>query len=134
MRNNRWFKIGLVVLVVAVIAGGAGLALGHKDAPAAKASKQKTIHLDINLKDGRLVEAASTYIVQPGTRLEFKITSDKLGKISVPTEPPQTITFTESPLVFQFTTSKRPGSYVLLYMASGSEKATPIGTISVRSK
>lgn len=94
---------------------------------------QKYNRLDIALKDGKLTSEAATYLVQPGASLEFHISSNKFGKISVPTQPPKTITFTESPLIFRFDASSEPGSYVLLYQAEGSKEIIKIGTIVVRS-
>ncbi len=98
-----------------------------------KSAVQQYNHIDIVLKDGKLVGQVSTYLVNPRDRLEFSITSDKLGKVGAPTDPPQTITFTQSPLVFHFSASTKAGSYPITYQAQSSNDVIQIGTVTVRS-
>ena len=127
--------IVLCCLLFTVAAGNIWFfGLRHKDSEPTTTGVEKYTRLDIVLEAGKLATEAATYLVQPGTGLEFHISSDKLGKVSVPTEPPQTITFTKSPLVFKFKASHNPGSYALLYQAENSEQTIQIGTIVVREK
>ena len=128
-------KLILLTVVLSLLVGGGVawyvLANSKQENKTASTIEKKFTHLDIKLKNGRLVGAASTYLVKPGTDLEFNITSDVSGKVGVPTDPPQTINFTESPLVFRATTSK-PGTYALTYQADGSKEVMQIGTLVVR--
>lgn len=133
-RNSK--LITLVIAALLIIAGGEGLALmthhNNKPSKPVGATTQTYTRLNIELKDGQLTSGAATYLVQPGTPLEFHISSNIFGKVSVPTKPPQTITFMKSPLVFRFNASDIPGTYPLLYEASGSSNILQIGTIIVR--
>ncbi|HSX27247.1 MAG TPA: hypothetical protein VLG25_00520 [Patescibacteria group bacterium] len=95
---------------------------------------EKYTRLDIEIKDGQLVSPAATYLVQPGTKLEFHIISNTFGKITVPTNPLQTITFTESPLIFKFSAPTQPGSYDLPYKANDTDQVINLGIITVRDK
>ncbi|HTE22099.1 MAG TPA: hypothetical protein VK674_03585 [Candidatus Limnocylindria bacterium] len=126
--------IGGSIIVLTVLAASGVWFFGLRDKPAAKVESavDQYTQLQIGLKDGKLTSEAATYLVNPGVGLEFTVTSNKFGKVSVPTEPPQTITFTQSPLVFKFKSSHNPGSYALLYQAADSAEAIQIGTIVVR--
>jgi hypothetical protein len=106
----------------------------NKSADQAKPKEEQATRLDIKLRGGKLVSPAATYLVQPGVRLEFHISSNIFGKVSVPTTPSQTITFTESPLIFQFNASDKPGRHMLLYQPTGSDEVVTIGTIIVKAK
>ena len=128
-----------IIVALATIALVAGLVVhSHKplkstgQSNSSPSSAQKYAHIDISIKDGKLVGAISTYLVNPGTGLEFSITSNKFGKIGSPTYPPQTITFTKSPLIFHFTTSKA-GTFPMTYQADGSTNIIEIGIVIVRS-
>ncbi len=122
-----------IMIVIALTTGGIGYTQYRDTHPGSAPAVEEYTRLDIELEGGRPTKEAATYLVQPGVGLEFHIQSDRFGKISVPTQPPQTITFTESPLVFKFNASRKPGSYALLYLADKSDKIIQIGTIVVRS-
>jgi len=133
--NRKILGIVLIVLAVALAAGSMWFfGFRREDAKTVSPVVEKYTQLNIELKEGKLTSEASTYLVQPGIGLEFHISSNKFGKVSVPTEPPQTITFTESPLIFKFNASRNPGSYALVYQAEGGNEAIQIGTIVVKGK
>lgn len=95
-------------------------------------STMKFTHLSIVLSNGKPLSAPSTYLVKPGVGLEFSIESNVFGKVGVPTNPPQTITFTQSPLVFKLKAPTKPGTYPLSYQADNSQSVIEIGTIVVK--
>lgn len=122
-------------VIVVVVAGWAW----HRHTSTSKSTNNASAnnphytHIDIKLQNGKLVAPEANYLVQPGIGLEFSVTSDKLGKIGVPTDPPQTITFTQSPVVFHFTVGNKPSTYPLTYQADGSKDVIEIGAITVRA-
>lgn len=128
-----------LMVVTALIILVAGISWRNHRQPVANhnntttTTPQKYTHVDVKLEDGNLVGPVSSYLVNPGTGLEFSVSSNKLGKIGVPTDPPKIITFTQSPLVFSFITTAKAGSYPLTYQADGSTKVIEIGIITVRS-
>ena len=119
--------LALISLIVVVVAYHQGQTTSNN-----KSAVQQYTHIDIVLKDGKLVGPISTYVVNPGTGLEFSITSNKLGKIGTPTDPSKIITFTESPLVFHFNAPSKARSYPITYLANGSTDVIQIGTVTVR--
>jgi hypothetical protein len=120
------------IIVILLVGSAAAFFIQQRsDKPTSNLAEQLT-HLDIELQDGKPVSPPSTYLVKPGTNLEFSIKSNVYGKIGAPTDPPQTITFTQSPLTFHFKASTKPGNYPLSYQADGSQKVIQIGTVVVR--
>jgi hypothetical protein len=91
----------------------------------------RSFHIDIALSGGKPVKAPVTYAVNSGDQLEFSVTSDKTGAVGVPTNPPQTILFTQSPVVFRLTASAA-GDYPVTYRAEGSQDVILIGTIRIK--
>src|SRR5258708_7380891 len=131
MNKKSWMIAAAVVAVL--LLGGALLFFkhhGNANKSSQSAGAQFT-HLDIQLKNGHLISAPSTYVVKPGTGLEFSIESNVFGKIGVPTDPPQTITFTQSPLVFRLKAPTKAGNFPLDYQATGSSDVIQIGMIAV---
>jgi hypothetical protein len=133
-------KVILIILCLVLLiplALGAGFLTTRRELPKTESTTtpdvQKYSRIDIELKDGGIATSPSTYLVNKGTNLEFHITSNKFGKIGVPTEPAQTITFTESPLVFKFSAPTNPGSFALTYQPEGKKEVVLIGTIVVRN-
>ena len=94
-------------------------------------SATQNTSLTIELKNGKLLSAPSTYLVQPGTGLEFTIQTDKLGKIFL-TEPANTITITRAPITFTLKAPTKPGNYPMAYQADGSDAVIQIGDIVVK--
>ncbi len=90
----------------------------------------KYTHLDISLKNGQALPAASTYAVRSGANLEFSIASDQLGRIGFPSIPPQIINMTQSPIIVRFT-AQQAGSYKLTYQQPEHTDAAVIGIIEV---
>ena len=140
----RTIIIGIVVIVVVV--GGLLLVRNRHNSTnttsSANGSKvistnDKSHHFDIKLKQGKVDGTPATYVVNPGTALEFGVSSDKLGSIGLPTDPegknPQKITFTQSPVVFRLTAQKT-GSYPLTFLQNGGsdQDVVTIGTIQIR--
>lgn len=142
MMNTKTIKIVIVVIVLLALAGISSVVILHynhkkKPAVAATTSVKTTttatfIPLSIQLHNGEPVHPAATYLVKPGTGLQFTIDSNIFGKVGVPTDPSQIITFTSSPLVFKFKASMKPGNYPLSYQPDGSKSVIQIGLIVVR--
>jgi plastocyanin len=128
--------IAATAIVVLLLVGSAAAFFlqRNNDSKPRPSSAEQLTHLDIELQDGKPVSPPATYLVKPGTNLEFSIKSNVYGKVGAPTDPPQTITFTQSPLTFHFKASTKPGTYPLSYQADGSKKVIQIGTVVVRSK
>jgi hypothetical protein len=138
-------KIAILVLVatcVIIAAGGTALlvhrnrtaratATSHATVNASQHNKQAFVPINISIKNGQLVGAVNTYLVRYGTVLQFTVNSKLVGKIGAPVSPPQTITFTHSPLVFHFTADK-PGTFPMTYQAKGSSKVILLATIVVK--
>ncbi len=121
----------IVFITLLVLSVGSILIYNNWNKPKETMPSAQNTRLTIELKNGKLLSAPSTYLVQPGTKLEFQINSDKLGKIFL-TEPAQTITFTESPLIFHFNAPTKPGNYPMAYQANGSKQVIQIGDIVVK--
>jgi hypothetical protein len=139
MNKNLWKIAAIVsmVLMVGVLVGGGVVLIArrHTKSPTkSDNSVEQFTHLDIKLKDGKLVDPQATYLVKPGVGLDFSIESNFYGKVSVPTNPSQTIIFTQSPLTFRFRVPIKPGNYPLSYEAQRSQKVIQIGLIVVRGK
>jgi hypothetical protein len=132
---NKKSLIIIASVVTVLLLGGVLLFSKHHSKAANKPSSNSATagytQLDIQLRNGHLVTPASTYVVKPGIGLEFSIETNVYGKVGVPTSPPQTITFTQSPLVFRFKVPTKPGNYPLNYQATGSQDVIQIGMISV---
>lgn len=101
---------------------------GKGSAPTTQAGHQ--FRIIINLKNGRPDKGPFTYSLSKGDTLEFTVTSDRGGSIIVPTTPPQTINFTQSPISFKLTASAS-GDSQIAYVAMGSQEAVVIGTLHV---
>lgn len=133
-RKKTWLTIAVAVVFVIAMAG----AFWQMTRAAANTNNNNNVQsvtkLDIELQNGHMVSPAATYLVKPGVRLDFTIKSNIAGEISVPTEPAQTVKFTESPLNFQFNAPQAPGTYKLGYRENADAKGVLIGTIVVRSE
>lgn len=135
MQRKKTWLITAVAIVFVVAMVGAFWQMTRAAANTSSANNvQSVTKLDIELQNGHLVSPAATYIVKPGVRLDFTIKSNIAGEISVPTEPAQTVKFTESPLNFQFNAPRTAGTYKLGYRENTNEKGILIGTIVVRSE
>jgi hypothetical protein len=88
--------------------------------------------LTIKIHDGELIGAPKTYYVKQNAHLKFIINSPLLGKVGAPVSPPQTITFKQNPLIFQFTADKT-GNFPITYLAKDSDKAILIGEVTVHA-
>lgn len=84
----------------------------------------------ISLKNGKPEKGPFTYNLSKGDTLEFAVTSDRPGSLIVPTTPPQTINFTQTPILFRLTASAS-GDSQIAYVATGSQEAVVIGTLHV---
>lgn len=133
MSRKKIVWIGLAVAALLCVVAWYTQSQATKPADnGAAANTQKYTHVDIEIRDSKLVGTTNTYLVNPGTGLEFSITSDKFGKVGVPTDPAQVITFTKSPLVFHFN-APQSGTYPMTFQADGSDEVLLLGTVTVRS-
>lgn len=86
--------------------------------------------ISLALKNGKPEKGPFTYNLSKGDTLEFTVTSDRAGSIIVPTTPPQTINFTQTPITFRLTASAA-GDSQIAYVATGSQEAVVIGILHV---
>jgi hypothetical protein len=125
-------RIIIVFILVAIIAVGVTLYMALQP-KSVKDKSTKPVTIEIVLKDGKPNVDPATYLVRRGTRLEFRIVSNRPGKIGAPVSPPQTITFTKSPLTFIVDTPDE-ATYPITYQASESNRAIQIGSVVVKNR
>jgi len=120
-----------LVAVLAVAAIGVGAFFLTRDRNN-NAGADGFTQIAITLKDGKPVDLQE-HTYGTGAKLEFKVSSDKHGKVTIASDTPQTIVLTESPLTFRLTVTKN-GEYPITFQKDGDSdpQAATITTIHIK--
>ena len=121
--------VAAAILAAAIIGTGAFLLIRGSGGGTEADGFQR---IEVTLKNGK-PQKALEYTFGTGAQLEFRINSDKDGKLVIASESPQTLFFTENPLTFKITFTKN-GTYPITFLKDGSNEseATTITTIHIK--
>jgi hypothetical protein len=88
------------------------------------------VQITASVKNSKPDKGPFKYTVKKGSVVHFTVNADKVGAIGVPTNPPQKIVFTKSPVIFSLTASST-GDFQFTYQPQGAQGAVLIGTLHV---